>query len=80
MNDDGNPLLRYLVAVDTLNYELIDEDGEEVNAMVVAMDTQCSYRRLRRSVPRERADGEAMIMCHYFAENPIYLLEQFRRR
>jgi hypothetical protein len=69
-----------LVEVDTPNYELIDDDDEEVDALVVAMDAQRSYRRSRRSVSRERADGEARIICHYFAENSVYLTEQFRRR
>jgi hypothetical protein len=80
MDDDENSLLWYLVEVDTPNYELIDDDDEEVDAMVAAMDDQRSYRRPRRSVPRERADGEARIIHHYFVQNPIYLPEQFRRR
>jgi hypothetical protein len=80
MDDDRNSLLQYLVEMDTPNYELIDDDDKEVDDMVVAMDSQCSYHRPRRSVPRERADGEARIIRHYFTENPIYLLEQFRRR
>jgi hypothetical protein len=80
MDDDENLLLRYLIEVDTPNYELIDDKAEEVHAMVAALDVQRSYRRLRRSVPRERADGEARIICHYFTENPIYFPEQFPRR
>jgi hypothetical protein len=80
MDDDENSLLRYLIEVDTPNYELIDDEDEEVHAMMSALDVQRSYRRPRRSVPRERVDGEARIICHYFAENPIYLPEQFRRR
>jgi hypothetical protein len=80
MDDDENLLLQYLIEVDTPNYELIDDEDEEVHAMVADLDVQCSYRRPRRSVPRERADGEARIIRHYFAENPIYLPEQFHRR
>jgi hypothetical protein len=80
MDDDENSLLRYLIEVDTPNYELIDDEDEEVHAMVAALDVQRSYRRPRRSVPRECADGEARIIRHYFAEDPIYLPEQFRRR
>jgi hypothetical protein len=80
MDDDENLLLRYLIEVDTTNYELIDDEDEEVHAMVAALDVQCSYCRSRRSVPREHADGEARIIRHYFAENPIYLPERFRRR
>jgi hypothetical protein len=80
MDDDENSLLRYLVEVDTTNYELIDDDDKEVDAMVVVMDAQYSYRRPRRSAPRERADREARIIHHYFAENPIYLPKQFHRR
>jgi hypothetical protein len=38
MDDDENLLLRYLVEVDTLNYELIDDDDEEADAMVAIMD------------------------------------------
>jgi hypothetical protein len=80
MDDDENLLLRYLIEVDTPNYELIDDKAEEVHAMVAALDVQRSYRRPRRSVPRERADGEARIIRHYFTENPIYFPEQFPRR
>jgi hypothetical protein len=80
MDDDEKSLLWYLVEVDTPNYELIDDDNKEVDAMVAAMDAQGSYRQLRRSVPRERADGETRIIRYYFAKNPIYLPEQFRRR
>jgi hypothetical protein len=79
MDDDENLLLRYLVEVDTPNNELIDDDDEEVDAMVAAIDAHCSYHRLRRSVLRERADGEARIIRHYFAENPIFLPKHFRR-
>jgi hypothetical protein len=80
MDDDVNSLLRYLIKVDTPNYELIDDEDEEVHAMVTALDVQRSYRRPRKSVPRECADEEARIICHYFAKNPIYLFEQFHRR
>jgi hypothetical protein len=66
--------------VDIPNYELIDDEDEEVHAMVVALDVQRSYRRPRRLVPRECVDGEARMIHHYFAENPIYLPEQFHRR
>jgi hypothetical protein len=66
--------------VDTPNYELIDDEDEEVHAMVAALDVQRSYHRPRRSVPRKRADGEGRIIRHYFAEYPIYLPEQFCRR
>jgi hypothetical protein len=38
MNDDANSLLQYLVEVDTPNYVLINHDGEEIDAMVAAMD------------------------------------------
>jgi hypothetical protein len=68
MNDDENPLLQCFLELDTPNYELIDDDSEEVDAMVTVMDTQHSYHRPRRLVPRERADGEARIIHHYFAE------------
>jgi hypothetical protein len=44
-----------LIEVDTLNYELIDDEDEEVHAMVAALDVQRSYPR--RSVPRGCADG-----------------------
>jgi hypothetical protein len=80
MDADENSLLQYLIEVGTLNYELIDNEDEDVHAMVVALDVQCSYHRPRRFVPWERADGEARIIRHYFAKNPIYLLEQFYRR
>jgi hypothetical protein len=53
MDDDENSLLRYLVEVDTPNYELIDDDDEEVDAMVVAMDAHRSYHRPKRLIPRE---------------------------
>jgi hypothetical protein len=66
--------------MDIPNYELIDDEDEEVHAMVVALDVQRSYRRPRRLVPRERVDEEARIIHHYFVENPIYLPEQCRRR
>jgi hypothetical protein len=46
-----------------------------IHAMVAALDVERSYRRPRRSVPRECADGEARIIRHYFAEDPIYLPE-----
>lgn len=75
MDDNENSLLRYLIEVDTPNYELIDDEDEEVHAMVAALYVQHSYRRSRRFVPRERADGKARIIHHYFAEDPIYLLE-----
>jgi hypothetical protein len=42
-----------LVEVDTPNYELIDDDDEEVDAMVVAMDAHRSYHRPKRLIPRE---------------------------
>jgi hypothetical protein len=45
MDDDENSLLRYLIEVDTTNYELIDDEDEEVHAMVAALDVQCSYCR-----------------------------------
>jgi hypothetical protein len=65
MDYDENSLLWYLIEVDTPNYELIDDDEDkEVHAMVAAMDVQHSYRRPRRLVPRERADGEARIIRH----------------
>jgi hypothetical protein len=80
MDDDENLLLRYFIEVDIPNYELIDNEDEEVHAMVAALDVQCSFHRPRRFIPRERADGEASIIRHYFAKNPIYLPEQFRRR
>jgi hypothetical protein len=80
MDDDKNSLLRYLIKMDTPNYELIDDEDEEVHAMVVALDVEHSYHRPRRSVPRERADGEARIIRHYFAKNLIYLPEQFCRK
>jgi hypothetical protein len=73
MDDDENSLLRYLIEVDTSNYELIND--EDVHAMVAALDVQRSYRRPRRSDPRECADGEARIIHHYFTEDPIYLSE-----
>jgi hypothetical protein len=38
MDDDEKSLLRFLVEVDTPNYELIDDDDEEVDAMVAIMD------------------------------------------
>jgi hypothetical protein len=63
-----------LIEVDTPNYELIDDEDEEIHTMVVALDVQRSYRRPRRSVPRERADGEARIIHHYFVENPSSVL------
>jgi hypothetical protein len=32
-----------LIEVDTPNYELIDDEDEEVHAMVAALDVQCTY-------------------------------------
>jgi hypothetical protein len=61
MDDDENSLLWYLVEMDTPNYELIDDDDEEVDAMVVAIDARHSYHRPSRSVPKECADGETRI-------------------
>ncbi|WVZ93099.1 hypothetical protein U9M48_039108 [Paspalum notatum var. saurae] len=77
MDDHENSLLWYLVAVDTPNYELIDDDDEVVDAVVAIMDDGSSHRyRLdvgpRRLVPRERYDGDARIRRHYFGANPIY--------
>jgi hypothetical protein len=43
MDDDEKSLLRYLVEVDTPNYELINDEDEEVDAMVADMDAQNSY-------------------------------------
>ncbi|WVZ50925.1 hypothetical protein U9M48_002130 [Paspalum notatum var. saurae] len=83
MNEDENSLLRYLAELDTPSYELIDDDDEEVNVKMAAMDAESSRRYLfhpRRLVPRERDDGDARIRRHYFCANPIYTPEQFRRR
>jgi hypothetical protein len=80
MDDAENSLLQYLIEVDTPYYKLIDNEDEAVHAMLAALDVQHSYRRSRKFVPRECADGEAKIIYHYFVENPIYLPEQFCRR
>jgi hypothetical protein len=39
MDDDENSLLWYLIEVDTVNYELIDDEDEEVHAMVACSCT-----------------------------------------
>jgi hypothetical protein len=57
MDGGENSLLRYLIEVDPSNYELIDDEDEEVHAMVAALEVQHSYCRSRRFVPRECADG-----------------------
>jgi hypothetical protein len=44
MDDDENSLLCYLVEVETPNCELIDDEDEEVDAMVTAMNAHSSYR------------------------------------
>ncbi|TVU25793.1 hypothetical protein EJB05_28302 [Eragrostis curvula] len=80
--DDDCTLLRYLIEEDQPNYELLD-DGEEIDAMVAAMDEENSFHRTiheRRLVPKDHADGEARIMRHYFGANPVYTPEMFRRR
>jgi hypothetical protein len=56
MDDDENSLLWYFIEVDTPNYELIDNEDEDVHVVMVALDVQRSYCRPRRSVPREHAD------------------------
>jgi hypothetical protein len=59
---------------------LLDDDEE---VMVAAMEAESSFHRsmhVRRLVPRDHADGEARIIRHYFADNPVYTPEQFRRR
>jgi hypothetical protein len=47
--------------MDTPNYELVDDDDEEVDAMVAAIDARHSYHRPSRSVPKEHVDGETRI-------------------
>jgi hypothetical protein len=51
MDDDKNSLLRYLIKMDTPNYELIDDEDEEVHAMVVALDVEHSYHRPEKVGP-----------------------------
>lgn len=64
-----------------MNYELLDDDEEEVHAMMSTMDGESfNHGSIRRLVPRDHGDGEARIICHYFAANPVYTPEQFRRR
>jgi hypothetical protein len=84
MEEDDSTFLRYLIAEDWPNYELLlDDDNEEMAAMVASMEDESSFHRsahVRRLVPRDHADGEARIIRHYFAANPVYTPEQFRRR
>jgi hypothetical protein len=83
MEEDDSTLLRYLIAEDQPNYELLFDDEEEMAITAEAMDAESSFHRskhTRRVVPRDHADGEARIIRHYFADNPVYTPEQFRRR
>jgi hypothetical protein len=79
--EDNFFLIRFFIAEDTMNYELLDDDEEEVHAMMSTMDGESfNHGSIRRLVPRDHGDGEARIICHYFAANPVYTPEQFRRR
>ncbi|RLM66541.1 uncharacterized protein C2845_PM16G15310 [Panicum miliaceum] len=81
--EDNSTLIRYLIAEDKPNFELLDDDDEEMDSMVAAMDAENSFRRSipeRRLVPRDHADGEARIIRQYFAANPVYTPEKFRER
>jgi len=84
MDDDNNLLLRYLVVEDTPRYEFLDDDDEdEVVGTVATMDAASSHGgaiRQRRLIPRDHGAGEATIIVHYFAANPVYTPEMFRRR
>jgi len=74
MDDEDSSLIRFLTAEDTPNYELLDDDDEEVDAMVAAMDADSLHHSSmleRRIIPRERADGETRIIHNYFASNPL---------
>ena len=65
MDDEDSSLIRFLTAEDTPNYELLDDDDEEVDAMVAAMDADSLHHSSmleRRIIPRERADGETRII------------------
>ncbi|XP_004959684.1 uncharacterized protein LOC101773609 [Setaria italica] len=76
-------LLQYLIAEDKSNYELLYDDDEEMDTMVATIDAKSSFHRsthVRRLVPRDHANGEARIIRHYFADNPMYTPGQFRRR
>ncbi|KAG8068592.1 hypothetical protein GUJ93_ZPchr0005g15194 [Zizania palustris] len=79
--EDNSFLIRFFIAEDTMNYELLDDDEEEVHAMMSTMDGQSfNNGSVRRLVPGDHGDGEARIIRHYFATNPVYTREQFRRR
>ena len=84
MDDNENSLLRYLVLEDMPRYEVMDDDDEEdVVRTVGNMDAKSSHgRRIRprRVIPRDHGAGEARIIAHYFAANPVYTPEMFRRR
>jgi hypothetical protein len=78
MEEDDSTFLRYLIAEDWPNYELRFDDDEEMAIMAAAMDVESSFHRskhTRRVVPRDHADGEARIIRHYFADNPVYTPE-----
>ncbi|CAO2196728.1 unnamed protein product [Urochloa humidicola] len=80
--EDDSTLIRYLIAEDKPNYELLDDDDEDMLTMVAAMDDKSFHRSIhkRRLVPRDHADGEARIIRQYFAANPVYSPEKFRER
>ncbi|XP_039775946.1 uncharacterized protein LOC120643603 [Panicum virgatum] len=82
MEDEDCTLACYLIAEDNPNYEFLNDD-DDIHTLVSAMDAESSYHgsiHVRRFVPRERADGDARIICQYFAANPIYTPEKFRER
>ncbi|RLN32809.1 uncharacterized protein C2845_PM03G00900 [Panicum miliaceum] len=79
--EDNSTLIRYLIAEDKPNFELLDDNDEEMDTMVAAMDAENFFHRSiheRRFVPRDHADGEARIIRQYFAFNPVYTPEKFR--
>ncbi|CAN6351784.1 unnamed protein product [Urochloa humidicola] len=73
----------FLIAEDKPNYELLDDDDEDMATILAVMDAENSFHRSihkRRLVPRDHADGEARIIRQYFAANPVYSPEKFRER
>jgi hypothetical protein len=66
MDDDENSLLRYLIEVDTPNYELINVEDEEVHAMVAALDVQRSLE----NVLMERLGTSIIILLKILFTSP----------
>ncbi|CAN6347458.1 unnamed protein product [Urochloa humidicola] len=43
--EDDSTLIRYLIVEDKPNYELLDDDNEDMDTMMAAMDHESSFHR-----------------------------------